>query len=137
MEKQPIEFTEEDRRQLLSFVFKELLDLYAKPIGSQICAHWALARCIGDPAKGLSAGRDFHLHCKKDWHVLARDTNDDPMIERPLWTVWAYEYERGKEKPFATREETKTLLFQDLLIDHKDIDYIYLRDQMEEAYCDD
>jgi hypothetical protein len=135
MEKQPIEFTEEDRRQLLSFVFKELLELYAKPVGSQISAHWAVARGIGDLAEGLLGRRDFHLYCKKDWHVISRDQDGRPAIERPLWTVWAYEYERGKEKPFATREETKTLLFPDLMIDHEDVDYIFLREQ--DTFWDD
>lgn len=129
MEKRTIEFTEEDRQQLLSFVFKELLAVYAKPIGNSICGHWAVARCIGDVTGGFSNRRDFHLFCKKDWHVLSHDRNGHPTIERPLWTVWAYEYERGKEGPFATREETKTLLFADLMIDHKDVDYIYLREQ--------
>ena len=129
MEKRTIEFTEEDRQQLLSFVFKELLDLYSKPVGSQICGHWAVARCIGDITQGFSSRRDFHLYCKKDWHVVARDTNGHPTIERPLWTVWAYEYEHRKQAPFATREETKTLLFSDLMIDLKDVDYIYLREQ--------
>jgi len=130
-----IEFTQDDRDQLQSVVFKTVLKKSNGPVGKSLAAFWDVARCIGDKEDG-NKQRWFNLRYERQYEALSvyeyGPKKGEAAIERSRWSVWAYDYDWQKQAPFATDESSETLLFSDLLIDESDITYWYLEDHEED-----
>lgn len=125
--------TKTERDQLLATVFSEVLKKYDKDFGKSVASFWSVARGIGNPLESFADRKYYNLHYKKKWEALEVDKEDNEvMVEQSTWTVYMYEWDYKKEKPFATNEDSKTLLFEDLLISTDDIEYPYLYKQMDE-----
>ena len=125
--------TKTERDQLLATVFSEVLKKYDKSSGKSLAGFWSVARGIGNPLENFSDRKYYNLHYKKKWEALEVDKEtNEVMVEQATWTVYMYEYDYKKEEPFATNEDSKTLLFEDLLISTDDIEYPYLYRQLDE-----
>jgi len=124
-----IHFSEADKEQLRAFVFKEHSKKMASPMGKSLAGFWAIARGIGDFSdSSFMNKRFFNLKFQARWHTLEEDEEGNPTIEVRRWTVWVYDYDYRKEDPFATDPDSETILFKDILLDEKDVEYSYLRD---------
>ena len=127
-----IEFTAEEKEELVALIFKKVLERYAETMGKSICAFWCIARGVGRQKRGFTSGRFFNLKFEKNWIIMSETHDGEVMCEKATWTVWAYNYDYTKDDPFATEEESKTLVVKNLLVSEDDIEYPWLRRQMEE-----
>lgn len=127
-----IEFTAEEREELLALIFQKVLERYTEPMGKSIAAFWYVARGVGRQKHVFASSRFFNLKFKKNWITMSEAPDGEVMCEKATWTVWAYNYDYTKDDPFATEEESKTLVVENLLVSGDDIEYPQLRRQMEE-----
>lgn len=127
-----IEFTAEEREELLSLIFQQVLETYTQPMGKSIAAFWHVSRGVGRQKHGLASARFFNLKFKKNWITMSEAPDGEVICEKATWTVWAYNYDYTKDDPFATEEESKTLVVENLLVSQDDIEYPMLRRQMKE-----
>jgi hypothetical protein len=117
-----LEFTDKENKKLISVIFKTVLKNMEKGGGRSLVGFW-------DTIGRLSPGntKRYNLQYKKVYTVILRDSDGNPLVEEGRWTVWAYEYDWTKEPPFATIENTKTLIVKDLMVDPDD-EYHFLGD---------
>lgn len=127
MPSKQITFSDADREQLLAFVYNEYNKKMQSPVGKQLAGWWSVARGIGDFSEDTFMNkRFFNLKFRAKWHTVAEDEDGVPAIEVKRWTVLAYTYDFKKEDPFATDPDSETLLFENILLGEKDVEYSYL-----------
>lgn len=127
MPSKQITFSDADKEQLRAFVFKDYNKKMESPMGKQLAGWWSVARGIGDFSESSFMNkRFFNLRFRAKWHIVAEDEDGNPTIEVRRWTIWVYDYDFMKEDPFATDPDSETILFKDILLDEKDVEYSYL-----------